>query len=208
MLKKQTTGAVIGGILLLVSSLTSVGASDLESGSSAFIKSLAEKAIGSLASRDTERDERIRRFRDMFKENFAVRSIGKFVLGRNFRKASKDELKEYYTLFEDLMVVSYVDRFATYAGEALTVEKTRTESESTATVFSRIERPGGAKAIRVNWRVGTNGKIYKILDVVVEGTSMSQTLRSDFSSIVRSKGGKIAGLLEQLRLKTASLKSE
>ena len=44
--------------------------------------------------------------------------------------------------------------------------------------------------------------------MVVEGASMSQTLRSDFGSIIRQKGGKVSGLLEELRVKTASLKGE
>jgi phospholipid transport system substrate-binding protein len=200
--------AFFGAMVLALGTTAPVIADDLETGSSKFISSLAENAIGSLASKETERNERINRFRAMFVENFAVRSIGKFVLGRFWKKASEEERKEYLGLFEDLMVVSYVDRFAQYAGEALKVKSARAEKKNTATVFSLIERPGGAKAIRVNWRVGTNGKIYKILDVVVEGTSMSNTLRSDFSSIVRRKGGKVAGLIEELRIKTAALKVE
>ncbi len=47
----------------------------------------------------------------------------------------------------------------------------------------------------------------KILDVIVEGASMSQTLRSDFGSIIRQKGGKVSGLLDVLRVKTAALEN-
>ena len=57
-------------------------------------------------------------------------------------------------------------------------------------------------------RVGARGEIIRILDVVVEGASMSQTLRSDFGSIIRQRGGKVSGLLEELRVKTASLKAD
>jgi len=209
MLKRRDFIAAFSGAVLLALGVTApASATDLEGGSEAFVKSLAEKAINSLASKDAERAERIQRFREMFTENFAVNSIGKFVLGRYWKKTSDDERKEYLSLFEDLMVVSYVDRFAQYAGESLKVTKTRGENKNTATVFSEIERPGGAKAIRVNWRVGTNGTIYKILDVVVEGTSMSNTLRSDFGSIIRKNGGKVAGLIVELRIKTTALKSE
>jgi len=209
MLKRRDFIAVISGaVLLTLSAATPVSATALEDGSEAFIKSLAEKAINSLATKDAERSERILRFREMFNENFAVKSIGKFVLGRYWKKTSEGERKEYFDLFEDLMVISYVDRFAQYAGESLKVTKTRGENKNTATVFSEIERPGGANSIHVNWRVGTNGTIYKVLDVVVEGTSMSNTLRSDFSSIIRKNGGKVAGLIEELRTKTTALKSE
>ena len=106
------------------------------------------------------------------------------------------------------MVVTYVDRFERYAGESLRVKKTRVESENIATVFSEIIRSGGVKPIRVDWRVGTNGAVYKLLDVIVEGASMSNTLRSDFGSIVRLEGNQIGGLLAALREKTVALKAK
>lgn len=172
--------------------------------SAEFIRSLANKAIESLTDPDTERTVRIERFRQMFKDNFAVRSIGKRALGRYWRTTTEDQRARYETLFENLMVVTYVDRFATYAGEALEIFNSRIEDKAIATVFSKIRRKGGAKPIRVDWIVGTNGVIYKIVDVKVEGVSMTQTLSSDFSSIVR-RGGGVTGLLDELEKKTAAL---
>lgn len=203
-----TRRTLLGGLTAVFLLAGGPASADIEAGANAFLKSLADKAVSSLTGADVPRPERIERFRVMFRDNFAVRSIGKFVLGRNWRRANKEEREEYLVLFEDLMVVTYVDRFQRYAGEALKVSKTRVESENIATVFSMIERPGGAKPIRVDWRVGTNGKVYKVLDVIVEGTSMSNTLRSDFGSIVRREGNQISGLLEALRKKTAALKAE
>jgi len=169
-----------------------------------FIRSLADKAIASLTDPETPRPERIERFRKLFNDSFAVRSIGKRALGRYWRQASDAEKTRYERLFEDLMVVTYVDRFANYAGEALEVEKSRIEDKAIATVFTEIMRKGGAKPIRVEWIVGTNGVIYKIVDVKVEGVSMTQTLSSDFASIIR-RGGGIPGLLDELEKKTAQL---
>ncbi len=196
------------GLLLAVGVVESARADSHQLGSEKFITSLAHNAVASLTDQSASRGMRIDRFRAMFRESFAVRSIGKFVLGRNWKIATEDEQKAYLVLFEDLMVVSYVDRFAKYAGEALMVTKSRAEGEMVATVFSTIARPGGAAPIRVNWKVGHSGPIYKILDVVVEGASMSATLRSDFGSIVRRNGKGVAGLIDELRVKTAALKAE
>jgi len=204
--RRALMGAALAAVM--AAAVSGPAAAGIEEGADAFIKSLADRAIQSLTGKDTPRPERIKRFRAMFRENFAVKSIGKFVLGRNWRRANAEEREEYMVLFEDLMVVTYVDRFQRYAGEALKVSKARADSESIATVFSEIKRPAGAKPIRVDWRIGTNGTIYKVLDVIVEGTSMSNTLRSDFGSIVRREGGKVSGLLAALREKTAALKAE
>lgn len=206
-LRHGLVGALVGFIMLVVSGV-STRADSLEDGSRQFIQAMADQAIQSLTAQDIARPERIKRFRILFNEKFAVQAIGKFVLGRHWRNASDVEKTEYLKLFEDLMVNSYVDRFSSYAGEALDIKNTRGENKTTATVFSEIKRPGNAQPIHVDWRVGSNGEIYKILDVVVEGTSMSSTLRSDFGSIVRQKEGKVSGLIEELRKKTESLKAE
>ena len=200
--------SLIGGLLTVLLLMGGRAHAGIEEGANAFLQSLANQAVKSLTDADTPRPERIKRFRAIFRANFAVRSIGKFVLGRNWRRASDEERKEYLVLFEDLIVISYVDRFQRYAGDSLKVKRTRVDSERIATVFSEIKRPDGAKPIHVDWRVGTNGTTYKLLDVVIEGTSMSNTLRSDFGSIVRREGNQIGGLLAALREKTAALKAE
>ena len=174
----------------------------------AFIQELSQQAVQSLTDGAVAKAERIGRFRRMFTNHFAVKAIGKWILGRHWRKATETERAEYLRLFEDLMVVSYVDRFAEYAGESLKTVRAVQHGETTVIVFSEIVQPGSPKPIRVDWRVGRNSDALKILDVVVEGTSMSQTLRSDFGSTIRRRGGTVEGLLEALREKTADLKKE
>jgi len=173
-----------------------------------FVQQLADDAVASLTDQDIPRKQRIDLFRDLFKAKFAYRSIGKFVLGRNWRKASKEEQNEYLGLFEDLMVISYVDRFVKYTGAGLKVESSRIDNENTVSVFSSITREGAPKPVHIAWRVVSRNDITKIVDVVIEGASMSSTLRSDFSSMIRQKGGKVSGLIEELRIKTAALKQE
>ena len=208
MLKKFDLVGALVGIVLIAGFGVSVKADAIEDGSRQFIQVMADQAIQSLTADGLAQVERVKRFRVLFNDNFAVKSIGKFVLGRYWRKANDDEKKEYLSLFEDLMVISYVDRFGSYAGNALKLKNARTENKTTVTVFSEIKRPGGAKPIHIDWRVGTNGTIYKVLDVVVEGASMSSTMRSDFGSIIRQKNGKVSGLIDELKKKNRSLQAE
>ena len=208
MLKKFGLVGALVGIVLNAGFGVSVKADSIEDGSRQFIQVMADQAIQSLRADGLAQAERVKRFRVLFNDNFAVKSIGKFALGRYWRKANDGEKKEYLSLFEDLMVISYVDRFGSYAGNALKLKNARTENKTTVTVFSEIKRPGGAKPIHIDWRVGTNGTIYKVLDVVVEGASMSSTMRSDFGSIIRQKNGKVSGLIDELKKKNRSLQAE
>lgn len=208
--RRRFLAVLLGPAFIFVLALPSSGAfaTGLEARAEAFIQSLAKDAVESLTQPNASREDRVKRFRRLFNTHFAVRSIGRFVLGRYWRKASKGERAEYLSLFEDLMVVSYVDRFQRFAGKNLNILMTREEKGSSVTVITEIARPGGAKPVQVLWRIGSRGEIMKILDVIVEGASMSQTLRSDFGSIIRQKGGKVSGLLEELRIKTTALKAE
>ncbi|MGB0681210.1 MAG: ABC transporter substrate-binding protein [Magnetovibrionaceae bacterium] len=173
-------------------------------GAETFITELAQQAVESLTGEDIARDQRIANFRTMFQSHFAVDAIGKWVLGRNWRKASETEQAEYLKLFEDLMIVSYVDRFSEYAGQTLQVTGS-SEKQKIIMVSSDLNNPGSNQPIRVDWRVGERDGGFKILDVVVQGTSMSATLRSEFGSIIKQKGGSVAGLIEVLKEKTAEL---
>jgi phospholipid transport system substrate-binding protein len=208
MLKNLSLVGALVGIVLSGGFGISVKADNIEDGSRQFIQVMADKVIQSLTADGLTQAERVKRFRVLFNDSFAVASIGKFILGGYWRKANDYEQKEYLSLFEDLMVISYVDRFGSYAGEALKLKNARTENKTTVTVFSEVKRSGGAKPIHVDWRVGTNGTIYKVLDVVVEGVSMSSTMRSDFRSIIRQKNGKISGLIDELKKKTLLLQAE
>ncbi len=164
-----------------------------------FITSLADKAIAALTEEGISRDQRVARFRVLLNENFAVRSIGRWVLGRYWRKATYAERSEYMKLFENLIVTTYVDRFERYSGETLTVAKTVVKKAGDVIVFSQITRSQGVKPINVDWRVRVNKGQYKIVDVIVEGISMGQTQRSEFASVIRNNGGNVKGLLAKLR---------
>jgi phospholipid transport system substrate-binding protein len=178
----------------------------LEKGAAKFVEGLSVEAIRSLANDDIQRSERVARFRQMFNQHFAVQGIARWVLGRYWSAASPAQQTEYLTLFEDMVVSAYVDRFAEYAGETLRVRNATTIDQSHASVQTEIVRPTGPP-VTVDWRVGATGSTYKVVDVVVEGTSMSTTMRSDFGSIIRRNGGELEGLLEELRRKTESLRS-
>lgn len=175
-------------------------------GARKFIESLAEEAMGSLTRAATPRPERIERFRKLFNANFDVELIGQWILGRYWRTATAEERKEYLVLFEDLMIVSYVDRFARYTGDKLKVTGAEKTGEKDVTVRAQIDNPGSSQPVRVDWRVVPRGDGFKIVDVIVEGTSMSTTLRSEFGSIINREGGKVSALNRVLKEKTETLR--
>jgi len=177
---------------------------EFSDGAKGFITGLAEEAIASLTVTDIAQDERRKRFRRMLHDYFAFEGIAKWVLGRYWRRASKAERDEYLNLFEELMVVTYADRFERYSGETLSVLKAEVRGGKDALVHSRLIRPGGLKPVDVAWRVRRKGDDFRIVDVMVEGLSMGLTQQKEFASVIRQNGGKVKSLLDELRKRLAA----
>lgn len=172
-----------------------------------FINSLANDAIQLMARKDLPNPERTQKFRELFNRGFDVMAIGRFVLGRYWRDATEAEQAEYLRLFEDLIVATYAGRFSEYSGETLTVLDGRSDEDRYLLVTSQINRGDGNPPIRIDWRIADSRGSPKIVDVVVEGVSMSITQRSEFASVIQRGGGKVQGLIVALRNKTKSLQT-
>lgn len=174
-------------------------ADEYSDGTKIFIKTLAEKAIASLMVKDISKGEREQRFRTLMLDNFAIPGIARFVLGRHWPRASEQEKSEYLKLFEDLMVATYAERFSRYAGETLEIEQAEIRGENDVIVYSTIKRVEGAQPIKVAWRVRGRLGGFKIVDVIVEGISMVQTQKSEFSSFIQQHDGNLGALLAEIR---------
>lgn len=172
-----------------------------------FIQKLADDAMNSFRS-ETDEETRDKNFRRLLNDGFDVRAIGKWVLGRYWRKAKPEEKEDYLKLFEDFIIVTYSSRFKDYSGNdiTMTVTESLSKNNNDAIVRSKIERPQTGEPILVDWRVkGKKDGTLKVVDVLIAGVSMSQTQRSEFSSVIKRSGGKVSGLIEALRTKTNQL---
>ena len=66
-------------------------------------------------------------------------------------------------------------------------------------VTSEIIRPEGGSPIKVEWRLGTRGGLYKVSDVIIDGVSMELSERTEFASLIQRSGGQVQGLLAMMR---------
>jgi phospholipid transport system substrate-binding protein len=165
------------------------------------MQSLGSKAIGELTDPAVPQAERQARFRTLLDEHFDVPTIAKFTLGRYWRTATDEQRAEFSKLFEDFIVQSYSTRFAEYHGESFQVAGSSADESGAIVVHSKIDMPS-SEDVRVDWHLRAAGGSFAIVDIVVEGVSMAVTQRSEFASVIQSRGG-VAGLLEALRAKNA-----
>jgi phospholipid transport system substrate-binding protein len=197
--------AVTGPLVALIIAISPAHADTHLEASTDFIRSLADRAITTLTTEGITTESRRSKFRDLFREGFAINGIARFVLGRYWRGASEVDRTEYLALFEDVIVTTWADRFSEYSGQKFTVQDavnapSAHQAERVAIVRSTFFTDP-TTPVRIDWRVASRGDIYKITDVSVEGISMANTQRDEFASVIRKNGGELSPLLEILRQK-------
>jgi phospholipid transport system substrate-binding protein len=168
----------------------------------AVINNLGNRALEVLGKNATPA-QRAARFHELFREDFDVPGIARFVLGRYWKTATPEQQEEFTKLFEDYIALVYSSQLAAYSGETLKVTGSRAEAEG-AVVASEIVRPTGAPPVKVEWHLAGQSGTFKIRDVAVDGISMAVTQRSEFASVIQRNGGQVQGLIAMLREKTGT----
>lgn len=164
-----------------------------------FIQDLGDKAIAVIANKGISPAQRSDKFREILRNSFDLMTIGRFVIGRSWNAATPEQQQEYMRLFEALVVRTYGDRLTLYTGEGFTVTGVRAESEKDIIVNSQITHPDGSPPTTIDWRVRQrNGKL-GVIDVMVEGVSLSVTQRQEYAAIIQNNGGQIEPLLVRMR---------
>jgi phospholipid transport system substrate-binding protein len=163
-----------------------------------FVAMLGQQAIQVLGPQVPEAT-RVARFRELFRSDFDLAGIGQFVLGRYWRLATPQEQQEFLALFQEYLVRAYSTRLGQYSGEQFQVLGAR-QSGGETVVSSHILRHNGAP-VQVDWYLVDGGGRPLISDVYVGGVSMKVTQRDEFAAVIQRSGGRVAGLLAELRQK-------
>lgn len=173
-----------------------------------FIQELGNKAVAILQDKAINETQRQQQFRDLLRTHFDLMTIGRFVIGRSWNSATPAQQDEYRRLFEELVVKTYSDRFALYTGEGFRVTAVRPEGERDFIINSGITHPDGSPDTAVDWRVRQKDGKLGIIDVVVEGISMSVTQRQEYSSVIQRNSGSIDALLDLMRKRLAEYEAK
>lgn len=189
----------LGGGILAAAAVPALAAAPSATDPDAFIAGLGERTFAALGRPGATPDRRFREVAGLFDEAVDVDLVARLVLGRHWRSLDEGQRAEYLRLFRAYTRDGLARRFTAYAdGGRLTLTGTRKAGDDDTLVGTRILLAGGKPPVSVDWRVrDAGGGRLVIVDVVAEGVSMLVTNRSQFDSIVNSRG--IDGLLAQMR---------
>ena len=190
---------VAAGLLMLGGTGTAVTAKADDQAVQDFVSNLSNKTLAELANQQTDAD-RIAKLKPILQQYFDMPAISKYVLGGYWRKATPDQQKEFVDAFTDYVSVVYGKRFGQYTGQKMEIKRVHDEGSGHATAFT-IVQAAGQDPLRVDWIIDTVDNSFHILDLRVEGLSISDTHRQEFASVIQNNGGDVQKLIDILHQK-------
>jgi len=169
----------------------------------AFLDDLTDRAIAQLTDTSIPIAQRKMRFRALFRASFDIPSIGRFVVGRYWRRTDGSVRREFLAAFEDIMVERFAPQFTDYGDTRFKIDAVRAVKQPDQYIVSSSITPPGTETIEVDWRVRRVADGFKVLDVVGQGVSMAITLRAEYAAVLKNAGGRVEDLIALLRERTS-----
>lgn len=168
----------------------------------AFVSDVGTKALNTLKNEELSDSKKREVLNGLFAQTVDVSYVAKFVLGRYWRTATPKQQTDYMAAYQPFLIKNYVGRISKYSGQTFEITGSKPTPEGGAVVAMTLKTPdGSAPNVIVNYRLNKVGTGYKVIDILVEGVSLLNTQRSEFSSVVSNKG--LDYLIDALKKKAA-----
>jgi phospholipid transport system substrate-binding protein len=147
-------------------------------------------------------EERRQQLEKIVEARFDYQEMSRRALGAPWNTLSDREKQEFVGLFRTLLTNSYADKLETYSGEGVQYLNERTEKDY-AEVRTKVL--SGKTEIPLDYRLINKAEDWRVYDVVVDGVSLVNNYRGQFTKILRASS--YSDLVDQLRKKSDKLKS-
>ncbi|THJ22778.1 MAG: ABC transporter substrate-binding protein [Nitrospira sp. CG24E] len=148
-------------------------------------------------------EERRQKLEQIVGDRFDYQEMSRRSLGAPWSTLSDKDKQEFVALFQTLLTNSYADKIESYSGEGVKYINERTENDY-AEVRTKVLT--GKVEIPLDYRLLNKGGDWRVYDVVVDGVSLVNNYRGQFSKILRSSS--YADLVDQLRKKSDKIKAQ
>jgi phospholipid transport system substrate-binding protein len=204
----ESGGAWLRGLVLVATVLlTGIAADWAQAGEATeAMRATISEVLRILADKDLKQPSKANERRQLLEkvvgERFDYPEMSRRSLGAPWANLAEKDKQEFISLFQTLLVNTYADKIESYSGEGVQYVNERNEKEY-AEVRTKVLT--GKTEIPLDYRLLYKGSDWRVYDVVVDGVSLVNNYRGQFSKILRN--GSYADLVEQLRKKSEKIKS-
>ncbi len=190
--------ALVASLLGTAPGMARAAPEDRAGQAAAFIQGLGTELLAIQAGAGAARSAKLE---GLIRRGFDLDRTSQLVLGKYWNRASQAHRQAFKELFAQYLLHSYARHLKTYRVETLEIVSSNPVGKSDFLVQTRVEgalEHGPANPVwRLRWRDGG----FRIIDVHVDGISLTLTERSQFGSVIRRNG--LDGMLSALRKQVA-----
>ncbi|MCP3953508.1 MAG: ABC transporter substrate-binding protein [Desulfobacterales bacterium] len=147
---------------------------------------------------DAQRREQADRIWDILRQAFDFRLISALALGKNWKRFSPDERKEFTAVFSQLLGNTYVTKIqGEYKDEKVLFIGEEVFSKKKAVVKTVIKRQG--QEIPVDYKMRFKKGEWKVYDINVEGIGLVLNYRRQFNTFLSKETGTPESLINKLK---------
>lgn len=130
-------------------------------------------------------------------------TMAKLALGKNWKKATKDQKIEFVSEFKNLLIRTYSKSLVEFKDQEINYFPVKLAADAhKASVKAEVIQPGGP-SIPMAYRVRIKNNAWKVYDIKIDGVSLVTSYRGTFTQEIRKSG--IDGLLKYMREKNSQL---
>lgn len=170
------------------------------------VRATIDEVLRILADKDLKQPSRAEERRKLLEKTVGARfdyqEMSRRSLGAPWNQLADKDKHEFVDLFRTLLTNTYADRVESYSGEGVQYLNERTEKDY-AEVRTKIQ--SGKTEIPMDYRLMNKNSDWRVYDVVVDGVSLVNNYRGQFSKILRTSS--YPELVDQLRKKSDKIKS-
>ena len=131
-------------------------------------------------------------------------TMAKLALGKNWRKASKQQKLAFIEEFRNLLIRTYSKSLVEFKDQTINYFPVKLAADAhKVSVKAEVIQPGGP-SIPMAYRMRIKNNAWKVYDIKIDGISLVTSYRGTFTQEIRKSG--IDGLLAYLREKNSKLK--
>ena len=165
------------------------------------VKQTVDKVLDILKNKELKKpaNEKKRRaeIRKVVSERFDFEEMAKRSLGIYWRKRTPEERKEFVPLYTDLIERTYIKKIERYTDEKIAYTGEKIDGnyavvDTKVVTAKNIETP-------IDYRLLNENGQWMVYDVIIEGVSLINNYRNQFSSIIHQES--YEGLVKKLKSK-------
>jgi len=165
------------------------------------ISSTVDNILVVLRTPDLPNDQRRDKLSALIRQRFEFTVMSRSTLGKNWKKASDEQQREFMELFADLLEATYIGRIEAYTDEKVLYGEEKIRGKK-ALVKTRIKTE--TVEIPIDYKLVQRTDGWYVYDVVIEGVSLVRNFRSSYGHIVDREG--FDGLFSKMQQKITELR--